>query len=123
MVLPYVLAAAIHGGPPASSFWTIVTFLIVFFAARQGVGPHLGVVAEREKQITNSIESAKRERAEAERLLAEQKTAGEARREAAESLRRNQAEMERFREELRPRSRKEAEGSSSAPAARSTTRR
>ncbi len=112
MVLPYVLAASnFTQVRPGLIFWTIVTFLIVFFVLRaKAWGPILGVVAEREKQIAASIEAAKRERAEAERLLAEQKTAvAEARREAAESLRRNQAEMERFREELMAKSRKEAE--------------
>ena len=37
--------------------------------------PSSSVVDEREKQIAASIESAKRERAEAEKLLAEQKAA------------------------------------------------
>ena len=42
---------------------------------REAWGPILKVVDEREKAIAASIESAKRERAEAERLLAEQKEA------------------------------------------------
>jgi F-type H+-transporting ATPase subunit b len=111
MVLPYVLASSFTEVRPGLIFWTIVTFLIVFFVLRaKAWGPILSIVGERERQIENSIESAKKERAEAERLLAEQKTAvAEARREAAESLRRNQAEMERFREELMAKSRKEAE--------------
>ena len=111
MVLPYVLASQLHEVRPGLIFWTIVTFLIVVFVLRaKAWGPILGLVEEREKQITNAIESAKRERAEAEKLLAEQKTAiAEARREAAEMMRKNQAEMERFREELMAKSRKEAE--------------
>jgi hypothetical protein len=60
------------------------------------------VVEDREKAITTAIESAKRERAEAERLLAEQKNAiSEARREAAEMIKKNQAEVERVRDEIR----------------------
>lgn len=113
MNLPVLLAAEsaflnIHTG---LIFWTLVTFFLVAMVLRaKAWGPILGVVAEREKQITNAIESAKRERAEAEKLLAEQKTAiAEARREAAETLRKNQGAMEKYREELMARARKEAE--------------
>ena len=78
--------------------------------ARRRGGPSSTLVDEREKQIASAIESAKRERAEAEKLLAEQKTAiAEARREAAEMMRSNQADVEKFREELMAKSRKEAE--------------
>ena len=112
MLLPSVLAASSFVEVrPGLIFWTLVTFVILFFVLRaKAWGPILSLVEEREKQITNSIESAKRERAEAERLLADQKTAiAEARREAAEMMRRNQQEMEKFREELMAKSRKEAE--------------
>lgn len=96
---------------PGLIFWTLVTFIIVAFVLRRVAwGPILAAVDEREKQITQSIESAKRERAEAEKLLAEQKTAiADARREAADQLRKNQSDMEKFREEMMARSRKEAE--------------
>jgi F-type H+-transporting ATPase subunit b len=92
-------------------FWTIVTFVVLFFVLRAYAWkPILELVSDREKQIQNAIESAKRERAEAEKLLAEQKTAiAEARREATEMMRQNQAEVERVREELMAKSRREAE--------------
>jgi F-type H+-transporting ATPase subunit b len=112
MPLPIVLAAgSFTDVRPGLIFWTLVTFLIVFFVLRAKVWkPILDLVDEREKTITSSIESAKRERAEAERMLAEQKTAiAEARREAAEMMRRNQQEVEKYREELMAKSRKEAE--------------
>jgi F-type H+-transporting ATPase subunit b len=111
MLLPSVLASSFVEVRPGLIFWTLVTFIILFFVLRaKAWGPILSLVEEREKQITNSIESAKRERAEAERLLADQKTAiAEARREAAEMMRRNQQEMEKFREELMAKSRKEAD--------------
>ena len=49
-------------------------------------------------------------RAEAEKLLGEQKTAiAGARAEAAEMMRKNQSDMEKFREDLMGKSRKEAE--------------
>jgi F-type H+-transporting ATPase subunit b len=92
-------------------FWTLITFLLLAVILRAFAWkPILERVEEREKAIRNAIESAKRERTEAEKLLAEQKLAiAEARREAVEMIRRNQAEMERFREELIAKSRKEAE--------------
>src|SRR5215813_5539881 len=96
---------------PGLIFWTILTFIIVAIVLRVTAWkPILELVSEREKQIEASIESAKRERAEAEKLLAEQKAAAaQARHEAAEMMRKNQADMERFREELMAKSRKEAE--------------
>jgi F-type H+-transporting ATPase subunit b len=112
MLLPNVLAASSFVEVrPGLIFWTLVTFIIVAIILRwKAWGPILALVEEREKQIASSIEAAKRERAEAEKLLAEQKTAiAEARREAQEMLRRNQQEVEKFREELMARSRKEAE--------------
>ncbi|TSC23887.1 F0F1 ATP synthase subunit B [Corallococcus sp. Z5C101001] len=112
MFLPSVLAASSFVEVrPGLIFWTIVTFVIVMLVLRaKAWGPILSLVEEREKQISNAIESAKRERAEAEKLLADQKTAiAEARREAAEMMRRNTADMEKFRDELMAKSRKEAE--------------
>lgn len=112
MLLPSVLAASSFVEVrPGLIFWTLVTFVLVAVVLRRVAwGPILSLVEEREKQITNAIESAKRERAEAEKLLADQKTAiAEARREAAEMMRRNQQEMEKYREELMAKSRKEAE--------------
>ena len=112
MLLPTVLAASSFVEVrPGLIFWTLVTFIIVAIILRaKAWGPILSLVEEREKQIASSIEAAKRERAEAEKLLAEQKTAiAEARREAQELLRRNQQEVEKFREELMAKSRKEAD--------------
>ncbi|WNG54056.1 F0F1 ATP synthase subunit B [Archangium gephyra] len=112
MLLPNVLAASSFVEVrPGLIFWTLVTFIIVAILLRaKAWGPILSLVEEREKQIASSIEAAKRERAEAEKLLAEQKTAiAEARRDAQEMLRRNQQEVEKFREELMAKSRKEAE--------------
>ncbi|OJT25831.1 ATP synthase F0 subunit B [Archangium sp. Cb G35] len=112
MLLPNVLAASSFVEVrPGLIFWTLVTFITVAVVLRaKAWGPILSLVEEREKQIASSIEAAKRERAEAEKLLAEQKTAiAEARRDAQEMLRRNQQEVEKFREELMAKSRKEAE--------------
>lgn len=96
---------------PGLVFWTLVTFIIVLFVLRRVAwGPLLEGVNEREKQIQSSIEAAKKERAEAEKLLAEQKTAiAQARAEAAEQLRKTTSDMEKLREELMAKSRKESE--------------
>src|SRR3954469_18805928 len=113
----FILAAAHapeHGVTdvqPGLIIWTLITFIIVAFVLRRVAwGPLLNAVNEREKQIQSSIEGAKRERAEAEKLLAEQKTAiAAARQESAEALRKTQADMEKLREELMGKSKKEAE--------------
>jgi F-type H+-transporting ATPase subunit b len=96
---------------PGLIIWTWITFIIVAVILRKFAwGPLLSAVESREKSITNAIESAKRERAEAEKLLAEQKTAiAQARQEAADAVRKTQADMEKFREELMAKARKEAD--------------
>jgi F-type H+-transporting ATPase subunit b len=106
-----LLAASFLEVRPGLIFWTLITFVLVLVVLRwKAWGPILALVEEREKQITSAIESAKKERAEAEKLLAEQKTAiAQARQEAAEMMRRNQQEVEKYREELMAKSRKEAE--------------
>ena len=106
-----VLGAGLTDVNPGLTFWTIITFLIVFVVLRwKAWGPILQMVEEREKAIRDAIDAAKRERQEAEKLLGEQKTAiAEARREAAEMIKKNQAEVEKARDELIARSRKEAE--------------
>ncbi len=110
--MPIVLAASnLVDVRPGLIFWTLVTFFLVALLLRRVAwGPILKVVDEREKTIAASIESAKRERAEAERLLAEQKSAiADARREAAEMMAKNRDEVARFREELMAKSKKEAD--------------
>src|SRR5260370_38455233 len=85
---------------PGLIFWTLVTFILVALVLRaKAWKPLLDLVAERENQIKKAIETAQHERAEAERLLAEQKAAvAEPRPVAAETMRRHQAGVERFRQ-------------------------
>lgn len=106
-----VFAAGFTDVQPGLIFWTLITFIIVAFVLKRVAwGPILKAVEEREKQISGAIESAKHERAQAEKLLNEQKTAiAQARQEAAEMMRKNQADMEKFRDDLMAKSRKEAE--------------
>lgn len=105
-----LLAASFTDIRPGLIFWTLITFAIVAIVLRMKAwGPILAVVEEREKQLQNAVDAAKKERAEAERLLAEQKTAiAEARRESAEMMRKTQADMEKFRDELKAQAAKEA---------------
>ncbi len=112
MALPVLLAAdSFVSVRPGLIFWTLVTFLIAAVALRRiAWRPILALVDQREKGIANAIDSAKRERAEADKLLAEQKSAVvEARREAAEMLRRNHEDVEKLRADLVARARAEAE--------------
>ena len=109
-----LLASGAAGGSitdvkPGLIFWTLITFFIVAFVLRRiAWTPVLKAVDEREKQIAGAIDSAKRERAEAEKLLAEQKTAiADARREAADQLRKNQADMDKFRDDMMAKARVE----------------
>jgi len=106
-----VLGASLTEVNPGLTFWTIVTFLVVFLVLRwKAWGPILNMVQEREKAIQDAIDAAKRERQEAEKILSEQKQAiAEARREAAELVKKNQAEVEVLRQDLLAKSRKEAE--------------
>ena len=106
-----VMAAGFTDVNPGLTFWTIITFIVVFVVLRwKAWGPILQMVQEREKAILDAIDAAKRERQEAEKILGEQKQAiAEARREASEMVKKNQAEVEKMREELLARSRKDAE--------------
>lgn len=106
-----VLFASVVDVNPGLIVWTLVTFFVVILIlSRVAWKPILGLIEEREKAIADAIEAAKRERAEAEKLLAEQKSAiADARREAAEMMKKNRDEVDRFREELMAKSKKEAE--------------
>src|SRR5512144_3220924 len=110
--VPSVLAA---GGltdiNPGLTLWTAITFLVLLFVlGKFAWGPIVKMLAERERTIRDAIESAKKERLEAERLLSDQKQAlAGAQREAAELARKNQQEVEALRQELTARARKEAD--------------
>ena len=73
-------------------------------------GPIVKMLDDRTRTIHEAIDAAKKERAEAERMLAEQKESlARATREAAELAKRNQQEVETLRQELTARARKEAD--------------
>ena len=108
---PVLAAGGLTDINPGLTLWTAITFLVlVVVLARFAWGPIVKMLADRERTIREAIEAAKKERAEAERLLAEQKDALlKAQREAAELAKRNREEVEVLRQELTARARKEAD--------------
>ena len=108
---PVLAAGGITDLNPGLTLWTAITFLLLLVVlSKFAWGPIVKMLAERESTIRDAIESAKKERAEAERLLSEQKASlVAAQREAAELARRNQQEVEALRQELTARARKEAD--------------
>jgi F-type H+-transporting ATPase subunit b len=109
--MPVLAAGGIADINPGLTLWTAITFLLLLVVlSKFAWGPIVKMLNEREGTIREAIESAKKERAEAEKLMAEQKAAlATATREAAELAKRNQAEVETLRQELTAKARKEAD--------------
>ena len=106
-----VLAAGIMDLNPGLTLWTAITFLLLILVLwKFAFGPIGKMLVERETTIRDAIDSARKEREEAEKLLAQQKDAlVKAQRDAAELAKRNQQEMEAFRSQLTAQARKEAD--------------
>jgi F-type H+-transporting ATPase subunit b len=111
LVLTPVLAAGIMELNPGLTLWTAITFLLLIVVlAKFAFGPIVKMLAERERSIKDAIEQAKKERAEAERMLAEQKASlAAAQREAAALAQKSRQEVEALRAELTANARKEAD--------------
>ncbi|HEU4383110.1 MAG TPA: F0F1 ATP synthase subunit B [Anaeromyxobacteraceae bacterium] len=105
------LAAGIMELNPGLTLWVAITFLVLIVVlAKVAWRPIVKMLDERERTIRDAIDQAKRERAEAEKLLAQQKESlAQARREAADLAKRNQQEVEGLRAELTAKARKEAD--------------
>ena len=108
---PVLAAGGLTDMNPGLTLWTGITFLVLLVVlGKFAWGPIVKMLNDRERTIRDAIESAKKERAEAERLLAAQKDAlARAQREAADLARKNQQEVEALRQELTARARKEAD--------------
>ncbi len=108
---PVLAAGGLTDMNPGLTLWTGITFLVLLLVlSKFAWGPIVKMLNDRERTIRDAIESAKKERAEAERLLAAQKDAlARAQREAADLARKNQQEVEALRQELTARARKEAD--------------
>jgi F-type H+-transporting ATPase subunit b len=106
-----VLAAGIMDLNPGLTLWTAITFIaLILVLSRYAFGPIVKMLDERERSIRGAIDQAKKEREEAEKLLAQQKESLlKAQRDAAELAKRNQQEMEAFRHQLTAQARKEAD--------------
>ena len=106
-----VLAVGLLDLNPGLTLWTGLTFLaLILVLAKFAFGPIVRMLDERERTIREAIEQAKKERAEAEKLVAEtRESLRQAQREAAELAKRSQAQVETLRQELTARARKEAD--------------
>jgi len=95
----------------ALSFWTFITFLLLLvILGKFAWGPILQMIDTREKTIADAIESAKRERAEAEKARGEMLAAlDRAREESAQLVRKNQQEVAAAKAELMAAAKKESE--------------
>jgi len=93
------------------SFWTLVIFAILLFVlAKFAFPPILGYAAAREQRIQDAIDAARRDREEAERLLAEQRQElNKARQEAQSYIGEAQKTAENVRKEILEKARTEQE--------------
>jgi F-type H+-transporting ATPase subunit b len=108
---PVLAAGSLTTINPGLTLWAAITFLVLLGVLYKFAwGPIVKMLDDRARTIHEAIDAAKKERAEAERMLAEQKESlARATREAAELAKRNQQEVEALRQELTARARKEAE--------------
>ena len=108
---PVIAAGSLTTINPGLTLWAAITFLVLLVVlSRFAWGPIVKMLDERTRTIHEAIDAAKKERAEAERMLGEQKESlARATREAAELAKRNQQEVETLRQELTARARKEAD--------------
>lgn len=117
LIQEHAAEAAEHASPNVFnlttnvSFWTLVIFAILLVVlAKFAFPPILGYAAAREKRIQEAIDEAARQRAEAERLLNEQKELlAKARGEAQELIGAAQKDAERVRKDLIEKARAEQE--------------
>jgi F-type H+-transporting ATPase subunit b len=108
---PVIAAGTLTTINPGLTLWAAITFLLLLVVlSRFAWGPIVKMLDERTRTIHEAIDAARKERAEAERMLGEQKESlARAAREAAELAKRNQQEVETLRQELTARARKEAD--------------
>jgi F-type H+-transporting ATPase subunit b len=93
------------------SLWTVVIFLLLLIVlSKFAFPPILGYAAAREKRIQDSLDEARRQREEAERLLEEQRSElAAARQQGQQVIAEARQAAERARQELLTRARAEQE--------------
>src|SRR5512140_1214660 len=108
---PVLAAGALTDINPGLTLWTAITFLVlVVVRSKFAWRPIVKMPAEREKTIREALEQAKKERTEAEKLLAEQKAVfAQAQRDASDLAKKNQQEVEALRQDLTAKAKKEAD--------------
>ena len=109
--VPVLASGSLTTINPGLTLWAGITFLVLLVVlSRFAWGPIVKMLDERTRTIHEAIDAARKERAEAERMLAEQKEGlARASREAADLAKRNQQEVETLRLELTAKARKEAD--------------
>jgi F-type H+-transporting ATPase subunit b len=92
-------------------FWTLITFILMLVVLRKYAwGPLLGALDAREKSISDSLEHARNEREEAEKLVQEHRDlVSQARRERAEALAQGQRDAEKVGAEILEEARRQRE--------------
>jgi F-type H+-transporting ATPase subunit b len=114
-----LLGAAAQGGGGSFvdlelglTIWTIVLFILfALVVGKLGWRPLLNVIAEREKGIRDSVDSAERARNEAQELLAQHKQLlRDAGKQREDMMKAALTEAERLRQELAEKARAESEG-------------
>ena len=98
-----------HGG---LMFWTLAIFLVLFFIlSKFAFKPLLAAVDARERALQEMVESAKRDRDEAARILAEHRAQLEgARGEAQKLIAEGRATSEKMKQEMLEETRREQQG-------------
>lgn len=93
------------------AFWTVVTFLTLLYVLRRFAwSPILGALAAREKGIQDNIDDARRQRDEAEALLAEyREQLAEGRRQAQAMVAEGREAADALRKELEAKAREETQ--------------
>lgn len=111
MQVPILFAAGkLTDVSPGLIIWTLVTFFLLMLLLRwKAWGPILQTIEAREQRIRDSLESAAKQQAEAEKIMVEHKAALEtARSESAELVRAAQADMDKAREAQLEKAKQEA---------------
>jgi F-type H+-transporting ATPase subunit b len=95
---------------PGLIIWTVVTFLVLLAILRwKAWGPIVAALEKRERTIKDSIEAAKKEREEAQRLVAEHRqTIEQARKDTARMIEQGRKDAELARAEMLDKSRHDA---------------
>ncbi len=102
LVALLILEGGLLSPNPGLIFWTFLTFLILLFVLRATAWkPIIGALNEREKSIQEAIDRAEQAKAEAEKILAENKAVlAKAEREADRIIQESKVAAEKLRADI-----------------------